>query len=51
MHKIPAIIPERVDDLPLLLEQMQRMSLPTVCDDQCPMHREWFFGTDFTAGY
>ena len=30
MHEIPNIITERVDDIPLLLEQMQRMGLPTL---------------------
>jgi hypothetical protein len=33
MHEIPNIITERVDDIPLLLEQMQRMGLPTLLDD------------------
>jgi hypothetical protein len=30
MHEIPRIITERVDDMPLLLEQMQRLGLPTL---------------------
>ena len=30
MHDIPYIITERVDDLPLLIAQMQRMGLPTL---------------------
>jgi hypothetical protein len=30
MHEIPRILTERVDDMPLLLEQMQRMGLPTL---------------------
>jgi len=30
MHEIPNIITERVDDILLLLEQMQRMELPTL---------------------
>jgi hypothetical protein len=30
MHAIPTIITERVDDIPLLLEQMQRIDLPTL---------------------
>jgi len=29
MHEIPTLITERVDDMPLLLEQRQRMGLPT----------------------
>jgi hypothetical protein len=30
MHETPTIITERVDDIPLLLAQMQRMALPTL---------------------
>jgi retron-type reverse transcriptase len=30
MNEVPTIITERVDDIPLLLEQMQRMGLPTL---------------------
>ena len=30
MHEIRTIITERVDDIPLLIEQMQRMGLPTL---------------------
>jgi len=30
MNAIPTIITERVDDIPLRLEQMQRMGLPTL---------------------
>jgi hypothetical protein len=30
MNTIPNIITERVDDMPLLLEQMQRMGLPAL---------------------
>jgi hypothetical protein len=30
MHEIPHSITERVDDMPLLLAQMQRMGLPTL---------------------
>jgi transposase len=41
MHEIPPIITERVDDMPLLLEQMQRMGLPTVFDDHFPTHGNW----------
>src|SRR6266581_8590090 len=32
MNEIPTIIPERIDDIPLLLEPMQRMGLPTLFD-------------------
>jgi transposase len=41
MNEIPHIITERVDDIPLLLEQMQRMSLPTLFDDHFPIHGNW----------
>jgi transposase len=41
MHEIPPIITERVDDIPLLLEQMQRMGLPTLWDTHFPTHGTW----------
>src|SRR5437899_916131 len=41
MNEIPPIITERVDDIPLLLEQMQRMSLPSLLDDHFPTHGNW----------
>src|SRR5437764_3067535 len=41
MHKIPTIITERVDDIPLLLEQMQRMGLPPLLDTHFPTHGNW----------
>jgi transposase len=41
MHDIPYIITERVDDIPLLLEQMQRMGLPTLLDIHFPTHGNW----------
>ena len=41
MHEIPTIITERVDDIPLLLEQMQRMGLPTLFDTHFPTHGNW----------
>ncbi len=41
MHEIPIIITERVDDIPLLLEQMQRMSLPALLDHHFPTHGNW----------
>ena len=41
MHAIPNIITERVDDIPLLIEQMQRMGLPTLCDTHFPTHGTW----------
>ena len=41
MHEIPNIITERVDDIPLLIEQMQRMGLPTLLDTHFPTHGNW----------
>ena len=41
MNEIPSIITERVDDIPLLLEQMQRMGLPSLLDDHFPTHGNW----------
>jgi transposase len=41
MHELPNIITERVDDIPLLIEQMQRMGLPTLLDTHFPTHGNW----------
>jgi transposase len=41
MHEIPHIITERVDDIPLSLEQRQRMGLPALFDDHFPLHGHW----------
>jgi transposase len=41
MNDIQNIITERVDDIPLLLEQMQRMNLPTLIDYHFPTHGNW----------
>src|SRR5256886_407871 len=41
MNEIPNIIAERVDDIPLLIEQMQRMGLPTLFDTHFPTHGNW----------
>src|SRR5256885_4343023 len=41
MHAIPHIITERVDDIPLLIEQMQQMGLPTLFDTHFPTHGNW----------
>ena len=41
MNEIPIIITERVDDIPLLLEQMQRMGLPGLLDTHFPTHGNW----------
>ena len=42
MNAIPNIITERVDDVPLLLEQMQRMGLPMLIDEHFPAHGNWY---------
>jgi transposase len=42
MNKIPNIITERIDDIPLLLEQMQRMELPTLIATHFPAHGNWY---------
>lgn len=41
MNELPPIITERVDDIPLLLAQMQRMGLPTLLEDHFPTHGNW----------
>jgi len=41
MHEIQSIITERVDDIPLVLEQIQRMGLPTLLDEHFPIHGNW----------
>ena len=41
MKEIQNIITERVDDIPLLLEQMQRMGLPALLDAHFPTHGNW----------
>ena len=41
MHELPNIITERVDDIPLLIEQMQRMGLPALLDTHFPTHGTW----------
>ena len=41
MNAISNIITERVDDIPLLIEQMQRMGLPTLFDTHFPTHGNW----------
>ena len=48
MHEIPNIITERVDDIPLLIEQMQRMGLPTLLDTHFPTHGN---GTGLSLGW
>ena len=42
MNDIQKIITERVDDIPLLLEHMQRMELPTLIDPYFPAHGNWY---------
>src|SRR6516225_2791988 len=41
MNEISNIITERVDDIPLLIEQMQRMGLPTLFNTHFPTHGNW----------
>jgi hypothetical protein len=41
MNEIPIIITERVDDIPLLLEQMQRMGLPSLLDHHFTNNCNW----------
>ena len=41
MHETPTIITERIDDIPLLLEQMPRMGLPMLLDNHFPTHGNW----------
>ena len=41
MNEIPPIITERVDDIPLVLEQRQRMGLPSLFDNHFPTHGNW----------
>ena len=41
MNEIQSIITERVDDIPLLLEQMERMGLPALLDAHFPTHGNW----------
>jgi transposase len=41
MNTIPTIITERVDDIPLLLEQMRRMGLPALLEEHFPSHGNW----------
>jgi transposase len=42
MNEIPNIIMERVDDIPLLLQQMQQMDLPALIDTHFPAHGNWY---------
>lgn len=42
MNNIQNIFTERVDDIPLLIEQMQRMELPTLIDTHFPAHGNWY---------
>jgi transposase len=42
MNDIQTIFTERVDDIPLLIEQMKRMALPTLIDTHFPAHGDWY---------
>src|SRR5258705_11079913 len=41
MNEIQSIITERVDDVPLLLAQMERMGLAALLDAHFPTHGNW----------
>src|SRR2546429_62269 len=41
MNEITTILTERIYDIPLLLEQRQRMGLPTLVDTHFPTHGKW----------
>ena len=41
MNPNPTILTERVDDIPLLIDPMQRMGLPALSDDHVPPHGNW----------
>jgi transposase len=42
MNDIQNISTERVDDIPLLIEQMKRMDLPALIDTHFPAHGNWY---------
>jgi transposase len=42
MNDIQTIFTERVDDIPLLIEQMKQMDLPTLIDTHFPAHGNWY---------
>jgi transposase len=41
MNEKPSIITERIDDIPLLVAQMERMGLAAVLDTHFPTHGNW----------
>jgi len=41
MTETLTIISERVDDMPLLVAQMERMGVPTLLDEHFPTHGNW----------
>jgi len=41
MYEILTVINERVDDIPLLQAQVQRMGLPSLLDEHFPPHGNW----------
>src|SRR6266545_2182806 len=41
MIETPIIISERVDDIPLLLAQLERMGVPSLFDEHFPTHGNW----------
>ena len=42
MNDIQNVTTERIDDIPLLLEQMKRMELPRLIDQYFPAHGNWY---------
>ncbi len=41
MSERPSVTNERVDDIPLLLAQMERMGIPSLLDEFFPTHGNW----------
>jgi transposase len=41
MTEITSLVTERVDDVPVLLAEMERMGVPTLIDRCCPPHGNW----------
>lgn len=41
MSEMPAVVSERVDDIPLLLAQMERMQIASLLDEQIRPHGNW----------
>jgi hypothetical protein len=41
MTEMLTVISERVDDIPLLVAQQERMGLPSLLDEHFPTHGHW----------